>query len=92
VFDRADGQPIDPDTFSKAFRGAATRVGLDGVRLHDLTRSRRCSFRPGTSVRVVSDLLGHATVGFTLGVYTHPSEQEAAAAVAEAEGLTGGEA
>jgi site-specific recombinase XerD len=26
----------------------------------------------GTNVRVVSDLLGHATVGFTLGVYTHP--------------------
>ena len=43
----------------------------------------------GTNVRVVSDLLGHATVGFTLGVYTHPSEEEATAAMTEAERLIG---
>jgi site-specific recombinase XerD len=44
----------------------------------------------GTNVRVVSDLLGHATVGFTLGTYTHPSEQEAAAAMATVERLIEG--
>jgi site-specific recombinase XerD len=44
----------------------------------------------GTNVRVVSDLLGHATVGFTLSTYAHPNEQEATAAVAEAERLIGG--
>jgi site-specific recombinase XerD len=43
----------------------------------------------GTNVRIVSDLLGHATVGFTLGVYTHPVEDAAAAAMAEAERLLG---
>ena len=93
VFDRGDGQPLDPDTFSKSFRAAARRVGLDGVRLHDLRHAFASMLvSAGTNVRVVSDLLGHATVGFTLGVYTHPSEQEAAAAVAEAERLIGGEA
>jgi hypothetical protein len=44
----------------------------------------------GTNVRVVSDPLGHATVGFTLGTYTHPNEAEAAAAMAEAERLIEG--
>lgn len=44
----------------------------------------------GTNVPVVSDLLGHSTIGFTLQTYTHPNEQEAAAAMAEAERLIGG--
>jgi integrase len=92
VFDRGDGEPIDPDTFSKSFRAAAARAGLHGVRLHDLRHAFASMLvSAGTNVRVVSDLLGDATVGFTLSVYTHPSEQEAAAAVAEAERLISGE-
>jgi hypothetical protein len=43
----------------------------------------------GTNPRIVSDLLGHATVAFTLAAYYHPSEDDAAAAVAEAERLIG---
>lgn len=88
VFDRGDGQPFDPDTFSKAFRSAARSIGLDGVRLHDLRHGFASMLvSAGTNVRVVSDLLGHSTVAFTLQTYTHPNEEEAAAAMAEAERL-----
>jgi integrase len=91
VFDRGDGRPIDPDAFGRAFRAARDAAGLDKVRLHDLRHGFASMLvGAGTSVRVVSDLLGHATVGFTLGTYTHPSEAEAAAAMAEAERLIGG--
>jgi integrase len=82
---------MDPDTFSKAFRTAARGIRLDGVRLHDLRHGFASMLvGSGTNVRVVSDLLGHSTVGFTLGTYTQPNEQEAAAAMAEAERLIGG--
>jgi site-specific recombinase XerD len=58
------------------------------VRLHDLRHGFASMLvSAGTNVRVVSDLLGHATVGFTLTVYTHPNEEEASAAMAEAERL-----
>ena len=91
VFDRGDGQPIEPDTFSKAFRVAAREAGLDGVRLHDLRHAFASMLvSAGTGVRVVSDLLGHSTVGFTLTTYTHPDEGEALAAMVEAERLIGG--
>jgi integrase len=91
VFDRGDGQPLDPDTFSKAFRSAARGIGLEGVRLHDLRHAFASMLvGAGTNVRIVSDLLGHATVGFTLGVYTHLDEDAAATAMAEAERLLGG--
>jgi integrase len=42
-----------------------------------------------TNPRVVSDLLGHADVAFTLRTYFHPDEDAAAAAVARAEELLG---
>jgi integrase len=90
VFDRGDGRPIDPDAFGRAFRAARDSLGLDDVRLHDLRHGFASMLvSAGTNVRVVSDLLGHATVGFTLGVYTHPSEEEATAAMTEAERLIG---
>jgi integrase len=88
VFDRGNGQPLDPDTFSKAFRSAAQGIGLGGVRLHDLRHAFASMLvGTGTNARVVGDLLGHATVGFTLATYVHPDEDAAATAVAEAERL-----
>lgn len=42
-----------------------------------------------TNPRVVSDLLGHATVAFTLQTYYHPDEEAAVAAIQVAERLLG---
>jgi integrase len=90
VFDRGDGRPVDPDSFADAFRRARKIAGLDGVRLHDLRHAVASMLvSAGTNPRIVSDLLGHATVAFTLATYYHPDEDDAAAAVAEAERLIG---
>jgi integrase len=90
VFDWGNGQPLDPDTFSKAFRSAARGIGLDGVRLHDLRHAFASMLvGAGTNPRVVGDLLSHATVGFTLATYVHPDEDAAATAVARAEAMLG---
>jgi integrase len=67
VFDRGDGRPMDPDAFGKAFREARDAAGLAGVRLHDLRHAfGSILVAAGTNPRLVSDVLGHATVGFTL--------------------------
>ena len=45
----------------------------------------RCSSRPASPVKVVSERLGHATAAFTIETYQHvmPGMQADAAAVAE---------
>lgn len=90
LFDRGDGRPIDPDAFGKAYRIARELSGLDAVRLHDLRHGfATLLVTDHADARVVSDLLGHATVAFTLQTYFHPNEDAAADAVAKAERLLG---
>jgi integrase len=82
VFARLDGEPYRPDSLTSAFRRAARRTGLPGARFHD-TRHTHASLllRAGVHPKVVSERLGHASVAFTLDVYSHvmPGLQEAAA-------------
>jgi integrase len=91
VFDRGDGHPIDPDALSKAFRLARGKLRLDRVRFHDVRHLFASMLvANGTNVRVVSDLLGHSTISFTLSVYVHPDEAAAVAAINDAERMLGG--
>jgi integrase len=91
VFDRGDGRPVDPDAFGRAFRAARDAAGLPRVRLHDIRHGfASLLVAAGTNPRVVSDTLGHATVGFTLQTYVHPDENAAAIVAVEAERLLGG--
>jgi integrase len=90
VFDRGDGRPVDSDAFGKAFRGARDAAGLVGVRLHDVRHGLASLLvAAGTNPRIVSDLLGHATVGFTLQAYVHPDDDASAAVSAQTERLLG---
>ncbi len=82
VFDRGDGRPLDPDALTKAFGFARTRSGVKGVRLHDLRHHfATLQMENGTNARVVSDLLGHANVSFTMMTYSHPGAEMAADAM-----------
>jgi integrase len=82
VFVREDGAPLDPDRISHLFGLAAAAAGLPKIRLHDL-RHTAASLAMATGVhpKVVSERLGHASVAFTLDVYSHlvPGMQEEAA-------------
>jgi integrase len=81
VFDRYDGQPLDPDALTHAFQAARRRAKLEGVRLHDLRHAWATEqMRAQTNPRIVSDALGHATVAFTMQAYSHPDERMAHAA------------
>lgn len=72
---QADGCVRDPDSFSRAFGEVARRVGLPPARFHDQL------MRQGVPAKVVSERLGHPTVGITLDTYSHvlPGMQEEAA-------------
>jgi integrase len=86
VFAAVDGAPWNPDSIGRAFARAVARTDLPRIRLHDLRHTHATHLlAAGTNVKVVSERLGHATVGFTLDVYGHvmPGQQaDAAAAVA----------
>jgi len=63
-----DGDNLRRRTFTKALE----KAGLRHIRIHDL-RHTYASLRigKGDNIQDVSKQLGHATVGFTLAVYSH---------------------
>lgn len=72
VFTRENGEVLHPDRASKLFDRRAADLGLPSIRLHDLRHTwATLALEAGVHPKVVSDRLGHATVGFTLDVYTH---------------------
>lgn len=72
VFTKLDGSPLHPDFVSQTFDRAVKRGGLPRIRLHDLRHTyATISLSSGVHPKVVSERLGHATVAFTLDVYSH---------------------
>jgi integrase len=84
VVDRGDGAPLNPDTLSTGWARRLRRQGLPPVRFHDLRHAHATLMLiQGVHPKVVSERLGHASVGITLDTYSHvlPTlQQEAAAA------------
>jgi integrase len=63
-------QPLHPDTVTGGFRRVCERLGLKGVRLHDLRHLHATQLlAAGVPVRTVSGRLGHANDATTLNVY-----------------------
>jgi integrase len=68
------------------------KSGLPKIRLHDLRHTWAClALRAGASPKIVSEPLGHASVAFTLDVYTHAIPGWEADAAATVAGLIFGE-
>ena len=82
VFSKPDGKPLDPSTITHTFRKIVKRAGLPTLRFHDL-RHTHASLMLKQSVhpKIVSERLGHSSIGITLDTYSHvmPGLQEAAA-------------
>jgi integrase len=72
IFTWENGRPVHPDVVRQRFNRAVLRAGLPPIRLHDI---RHCyataALVAGVSPKIVSERLGHASVAFTLSVYTH---------------------
>jgi integrase len=90
VFDRGDGQPMDPDSFGKAFRDARDALGLVGMRPHDLRHAFATMLvQSGANIRVISDVLGHSKISFTMQTYVHPDEEQIADVAARTQAALG---
>lgn len=83
VFTREDGQPLDPDSLSKAFERLILKAGVTPITLHGL-RHTHISYllMDGVHVKVVSERAGHANIKITLETYAKylPNMQMEAAA------------
>jgi integrase len=84
VFCNEVGQPLDGISLYRwAFKRILRNADLPDIRFHDL-RHTAATLLPLTNLspKVVSEMLGHASIGITLDTYSHvqPSMQEDAAA------------
>jgi integrase len=82
VIDRGDGLPLNPDTLSAGWARHLRKQTLPPVRFHDLRHAHATlMLTQGVHPKVVSERLGHASVGITLDTYSHvlPSLQQEAA-------------
>jgi integrase/predicted RNA-binding Zn-ribbon protein involved in translation (DUF1610 family) len=84
VFTKENGAALHPEDVTRYFRRAVKMALLPKIRLHDLRHTHATlALRAGIHPKVVSERLGHATVSFTLDVYSHaiPAMQEEAASL-----------
>jgi integrase len=87
VCPRADGSPWAPDVFSTAFAAFVQRSEMKPFRFHDLRHSHATHLlRAGVHPKVVSERLGHSSVGITLDTYSHvlPGMQQDAVRLVDA--------
>lgn len=82
VFAKEDGTRMHPERATRGFASRVRTCCLPTIRLHDLRHTwASLALQAGVNPKVVSERLGHATVGFRLDVYSHvmPGLQEDAA-------------
>lgn len=78
IFLQRNGTPLWGYNIFLALKRVAKKIGLPETRLHDLRHSfATLALQNGGDPKTVSEALGHATVGFTLNVYTHYTETAA---------------
>jgi len=76
VFTRGNGTAVHPAQLTAEFYKLVARHELPPVRLHDLRHGTAThALTAGIDVKLVQDLLGHATSTFTRDVYTGVADQ-----------------
>jgi integrase len=71
VFTDDRGLPLLPQLVSRRFDRIVRDSGLPPVRLHDLRHgAATLALASGASLKVVSEMLGHSTIGITADTYT----------------------
>ncbi|MFF1460787.1 tyrosine-type recombinase/integrase [Streptomyces sp. NPDC058330] len=72
VFTTVKGGPLDPGNLTRRFRRVLHSAGLRTIRFHDLRHSTATLLlEQGVDLVVIKELLGHAHIGVTAGVYAH---------------------
>jgi integrase len=74
VFERGDGTLLHPNSVLGIFGRLTTAAGLPHIRFHDLRHTAAClALTNGVHAKVVSEMLGHSTIGMTMDLYSHVS-------------------
>lgn len=92
VFTDQRGAPIAPDTLTRTFNKLVAASGLPPVRLHDLRHGAgSLALQAGADLKVIQDMLGHASIVLTADTYltvvpqlAHDSAEAVARLVLEA--------
>jgi integrase len=72
VFTTRNGRPLDPTNLTRRFHRLLHSAGLRTIRFHDLRHSTATLLlEQGVDLVVIKELLGHAHIGVTAGVYAH---------------------
>ena len=72
VFPSIEGKPLDPSVLTHNFARMVRQAGLEEVRFHDLRHTfASIMLLCGAKPKVISEALGHASVAFTMDVYSH---------------------
>jgi integrase len=72
LFTTCQGLPLNNGVVSHAFHKLASKAGINGVRFHDLRHTfASLMLMRGAKPKVISEALGHASVAFTMDVYSH---------------------
>lgn len=72
MFANVEGKPLNPSSLNREFRRIVKKAGLENVRFHDLRHTfASLMLLRGAKPKVISEALGHASVGFTMDVYSH---------------------
>jgi integrase len=75
VFTRIDGEPVNPDNFSKEFTRVVKRAGIRPVTFHGLRHAHLTALlEAGVHPKVASERAGHSSVGVTLDLYSHVTQ------------------
>jgi integrase len=76
------GTPVNPNNVTRSFDRLVKQAGLKRIRVHDLRHTAATMLLlAGIPAKVVSERLGHASVGITMDLYSHvlPDMQDQAA-------------
>lgn len=88
VFTREDGSELHPAPVTDLFQAIAAGAELPPIRLHDLRHGvASLMLAAGVPMKVVSETIGHSSLGITAGTYTSVSGEVAAAAAEAAAAL-----
>ncbi len=82
VFSNIEGNPLRPNTITRAWTTLATKYGLKVIRLHDARHTHASlMLKQGIHPKIVQERLGHSSIQMTIDTYSHvaPGIQEAAA-------------
>jgi integrase len=81
IFVKEFGRPVNVNSLVyKHFKPILKRAGLPDIRLYDLRHTAATlALTVGVSPKVVSEQLGHTSAAFTLDVYSHVLQDDAAA-------------